>query len=245
MPSRRNDRTFFTHRHPRGAWLLIAAGLFSSTGCQDGPMYALKTVNPYFTMKEWKEDEAIGITDHERRKQLTKLAGTIESLPKERQIFWLEHLRAVMTHDPSAEMRRIAVSAAGPVNDELARGVIAMGLKDDSVKVRMEACRALGQRSEEEAAVMLAETVGSETEIDVRHAAMAALANFESQVALDSLRLALADRNPATRHLAMESLRGSTGKNYGDDPQVWIAALEGKDVEPQTPRLAERLRSVF
>jgi hypothetical protein len=55
----------------------------------------------------------------------------------------------------------------------------------------------------------------------------------------------LNDRNPATRELAVDSLRGATGKNYGDDPQVWIAALDGTPTEEAPVRLADRVRDLF
>jgi HEAT repeat protein len=92
---------------------------------------------------------------------------------------------------------------------------------------------------------MLAATVGTETSQDVKHAALAALANHKSKIAINSLKIALSDRNPATRDLAVQSLKGATNKNYGEDPKVWIAALEGKPTEEVPTRLAERVRDFF
>ncbi len=124
--------------------------------------------------------------------------------------------------------------------------MIDKGLDDDSTKVRMEACQALGKRQGDDAARMLAATVGTETSDDVKHAALTALSNHKSQLAIDSLKIALSDRNPATRDLAVQSLKGATGKNYGDDPTVWIAALDGKKPTSQPPtRIADRIRNMF
>ncbi len=215
-------------------------------GCQDGPMYALKTVNPYYVINEWRADEAIGVSDHVRRKQLAKLAETIHTLPAERQTFWAGQLTAMLENDPSPEMRRLAVRAARKLDSASALPMIEKGLDDESMKVRMEACRSLGSRSGEEEARLLAATVGTESNVDVKQAAIKALGNHKSQIAVDSLQIALSDRNPATRSLAVDSLRGSTGKNYGDDPKVWIAALEGKQVVEESPvRFADRVRSFF
>jgi HEAT repeat protein len=208
-------------------------------------MYALKVANPFYSMREWKRDEAIGVTDHERRKQLALLADTIGQMPADKQTFWAGHLQKMIDSDQSPEMRRLAVRAAGSLRDTSAMAMIDKGLDDESVKVRMEACQALGRRGGDDAARLLAATIGSETNEDVKHAAMAALANHNNPIAIDALKIALADRNPATRVLAIESLKGATGKNYGDDPQVWIAALEGKPTEQAAPRFAERLRNFF
>lgn len=229
-------------------WLqrcLLVAVSCAVCGCQDGPMYALKTVNPYFVMKEWRDDEALGVTDHERRKQLRRLGDAVADLPAERQQFWAGQLTSMIENDASAEMRRLAVRASAGLDTPTAMPIIESGLDDSSVKVRMEACRVLGGKDGDEAARMLAATFGTETDQDVRHAAVEALARHPNQIAIDSLRLALNDRNPATRSLAVTSLKGATGKDYGDDPDVWIAALEGKPVEETPTRLADRVRSWF
>jgi hypothetical protein len=231
---------------PRVVILCVASaacGLL--VGCQDGPLYALKAANPFYSMREWKRDEAIGVTDHERRRQLNLLAETIGTMPAGKQQFWAGHLDKLIDNDASPEMRRLAVRAAGRLTDPSAVAMIEKGLDDDSMKVRMEACRALGERPSDESVRLLAATVGTETSEDVKHAALTALANHRNPTATDSLKQALADRNPATRDLAMKSLRKSTGKNYGNDPEVWIAALEGKPTEQAPTRLADRVRGLF
>jgi len=223
--------------------ILGAIGLAClSTGCKDGPMYALKHANPYFPMRQWASDEKIGVTDHERRGELQSLADTMPGLSVERQEFWTGHLQKIYEHDESPEMRRLAVLAAGKSSDPVVMSVIEKGLEDDVIKVRMEACRALGSRPDEAATSLLAATVGSSQNQDVRHAAIQALAQHTGKIASDSLKLALQDRDPATQSLVIGSLRQSTGKDYGSDPESWIAALEGKDVEEQ-PRGG--LRSYF
>lgn len=237
------------HRHRRGTLVttiaIAASSVVTICGCQDGPLYALKVANPYFTMREWKRDEELGVTDHQRRQELAKLAETIDTLPEDRQQFWVGHLEQMLEHDESPEMRRLVVQAAGRLDGPDAIRLIEKGLDDASVKVRMEACRSLSKKSGEEATRLLVATIGTDTNQDVKHSAMVALSEHKNQIAIDSLRLALSDRNPATRELAMESLRGATGKNYGDDPEVWIAALDGKPTEEAPVRLADRVRDLF
>ncbi|NND99738.1 MAG: HEAT repeat domain-containing protein [Pirellulaceae bacterium] len=218
--------------------LFAAIGSFAISGCHDGPLYALKHVNPYFTMKEWREDRAFGVTDHQRRNELLTLCEQIGDMPMERQTFWSGHLNKMIDNDPSPEMRRLAINAAGKLKTNTAVGLIEKGLKDDSIKVRMEACRALGRRSEPYAAQLLASTAGSETEQDVQHAAIAAMGSHKNQIATNSLRMALSDRNPATQSIAMQSLRSVTGKNYGNKPDAWLAALDKTPV-PTAPALTD------
>jgi hypothetical protein len=215
------------------------------TGCHDGPMYGIKAANPFYSYKQWKADEAYGPTDHVRRQELTKLAGMMETLPPERQTYWFNHLRGVMENDESPEMRRLAVLAAGKCSVAQSSELISEGLKDESLKVRLTACEMLGDRKDEESTRLLAEVAGSTSDTDVRNAAYAALGKHQSKIAVDALKLALDDRDPATRSLAVASLRGSTGKNYGDDPQSWIAALDGQDVPEQPVQLAERVKNMI
>lgn len=245
MPCRNGNACFAIRFLARSLTAVLVASALSLSGCQDGPMYALKVANPYFSMKEWRADEKIGITDHQRRHELLGLASSIASLPQDRQAFWLDHLEKVVEADESPEMRRIAIHAAGRSSHPQAIEVVRQGTKDESTKVRMEACKSLQRLGTDDAALMLAETIGSETDLDVRHAAMKSLGGFQNKIAVDSLRLVLTDRNPATRGLAMESLRTSTGENYGDDPQAWIAALDGKPTEPVPTRIADRVRNLF
>jgi hypothetical protein len=221
---------------------LAISTLLLTAGCHDGPMYGLKAINPYYSMKEWQADEDLGPTDHLRRGELNKLVAVMPSLPEEKQAVWFTHLRGILDHDSSPEMRRMAILAAGRSKLPESAELIQRGLKDDSMKVRLASCRVLGERTDPESTRLLAETAGSTSEVDVRNAALAALANHRSPVAIDALKLALDTRDPATRDLALESLRDATGKDYGDDPQVWIAALEGKEpaAEPAT-RFADRL----
>ncbi|SMP50267.1 HEAT repeat-containing protein [Neorhodopirellula lusitana] len=193
-------------------------------------MYALKQANPYFSMQQWKADQKIGITDHERREELMSLAESMPNLPADRQQYWSGHLKQIFENDESAEMRRLAILAAGKTNNAEMLKLVEKGLDDDNLKVRMEACRALGNRPEDEAARLLASTVGKSQDQDVRHAAITALAKHPGKIASDSLKLALQDRDPATQNLVIGSLRQSTGQDYGTDPETWIAALDGKDV---------------
>lgn len=195
-------------------------------------MYALKTVNPYFTMREWKQDRALGVTDHERRNQLLSLARKIGTMPEKDQQFWGTHLGRIVNNDPSPEMRRLAVLAASRAKTDNALAIIQKGLEDDSIKVQMESCQALGVRTEPEAARLLAGTIGSTTETDVKHAAIAAIGKHGGNIPLDSLKIVLREQNPATIDLAINSLKGVTGEDYGSDPNQWIAAL---NTTPSTP----------
>ncbi len=215
---------------------LAAIVTTAAAGCHDGPLYAIKKVNPYFVMKEWKEDRELGVTDDQRRQELVKLTSSIAAQSAERQRYWMGELTKIMENDPSAEMRFLAVAAAGKAADQTALALIERGLDDDDLKVRMEACRALGRRGDDAAARMLAAVVGTETDDDVRKSAIAALGNFQNRTAVDSLRGQLKNSDPAMQRLVISSLRDATGKDYGDQPREWIAALNEPATDPGSGR---------
>ena len=224
--------------------VMIAGGLVSTVGCHDGPLYQLKKVNPFY-VSQWNADKKIGVTDTQRRDELQLLASSVGSMSAAEQAKWIPHLNQLIENDPNVEMRRLAVRAAGRISDPRSMDLIKRGLDDDAAKVRMQACSSLGNKSGDDAARLLVATIGTEGNLDVKHSAMEALGNFQSPIASQSLRTALVDSNPATKQLAMESLRGVTGKDYGDDPSVWIAALDGQEVEEPKSRIAEVFRGIF
>jgi hypothetical protein len=238
-----SNTTFRTRRWP--STIVLACLLATATGCHDGPLYGLKVINPYYSQRQWKEDEKYGITDHQRKKELVKLVDSLPRLPAQRQEYWLKNLEQIMEHDESADMRRTAVMAAGQLNHPTADKIVQKGFEDESTKVRIACCQTLANRNDAEATRMLAQAAGSSTNQDVRKEAFVALGKHKGPLATDALRLALEDRDPATRVIAMKSLRSTTGKNYGNEPDAWIAALQGKEVEEQPIRFAERLESMI
>lgn len=205
---------------------LLAVLLLGMTGCHDGPLYGLKQVNPYYVMKEWGHDRAMGVTDHDRFQELQSLAASVGTMPADRQAFWLQHLNKIMDHDPSPAMRHQAVLAAGNVQAPEALQLIQRGLNDESIKVQMLACEVLGKRTERDAAQLLASTIGITTELDVKNSAIEAIGKHKGAIPTNSLRLVLDEQDPAMVDLAMTSLRGVMGKNYGNDPKQWIAAID-------------------
>lgn len=226
--------------------IIVASVITSLTGCHDGPLYALKYANPYFH-HEWRQDRAFGVTDHQRRQELLKLSKVIDTMEPKEQAFWYQQVQNIMESDPSPEMRRLCVLAAGKVATPDALTLIETGLKDDNLMVQMQACKALGVRKEPRAAEILATTIGSTSELDVKHAAIEAIAQHDGKTAVNSLRLVLEDVNPATTDLAISSLRTVTNEDYGTDPAAWIAKLDQAtpaDGDANNPRLANEPQEI-
>lgn len=226
--------------------LLVVA---SASGCQDGPMFALKKANPYYSSYEWAADEAIGPTDATREAELRELAGSIATMDPEDQRRWLGDLAKIMKYDPSPHMRCQAVHAAARATVPEALSVLTTGVEDDHVKVRIASCSALGSRQEPEATRLLAESVNSETNKDVRLAAIKSLGSHEGPQATDALKLALQEPELAYQHASIASLRKITGRDVGNQPEAWVALLESPEGSSggtdRSPSWSERLGNFF
>lgn len=218
-----------------------------ASGCHDGPLYALKEVNPYFRHR-WNADESLGPSDHTRRAALESLCENIEAMPADEQQAWGDDLRLLLENDENPEMRRLAVQAAGAIPGDPGLQLVLKGIEDENMKVRQTACKALSQRSEPEAIAALAEAAGSDTNDDVRLTAVKYLGSSNHPQAISALRTAVQSTDPAFQSVAIASLRQVTGQDFGRSPEAWVAYLDGKPVpedEAQETRWAERLRTWF
>jgi hypothetical protein len=226
-------------RNPRMLIRSCSMGLLLLAGCADGPFYGIKQTMPWIR-SQWRADEKLGPTDHQRREELQELAGKLRRMPPDEQTRWLQLLEGVVAHDQSPLMRQLAVRTAGASDRPEAMPVIVAGANDKDSIVRMAACDVLGQRSEPEAITKLAELAGGDLDSHVQLAAIRALAHHEGTAVDDAMRQALEQNDPMMRLAAMEALKAQRGVDYGKDPAAWVAALDGKN-PPNRPSWAQRL----
>lgn len=220
-------------------------------GCHDGPMYALKRVNPWYTAYEWKADEALATTDAQREAELKALISQIDSMPPAEQQSWVDQLDQLMEHDQSAHMRALAVRAAANSNIASSLGIIERGLDDDDSKVRIVSAQSLAARSEQEATRLIIKTIHSESNKDVRLAAITSLGNHRGDGVTETLRSTLEEPDLAYQYSSIASLRKVTGKDAGQSVDAWIAMLDSPASSETAPSetdgksWASRLRKVF
>lgn len=219
--------------------LLLPLLLFGGAGCLDGPLFALKKMNPYFR-REWAKDVAIGPTYYERIEELRLLKAQLAGMPEEEQTKWLVHLDAIVKHDPSPEMRREAVLALGSVSSTQSATIIQYAANDSAAKVRMAVCQAIARQSEQIAYPVLQKMLKDEDEDGVRKEAVLALGNFNSTESRGMLTAVLQEKSPAMQFVATEALEKSTGMHYGGNVAKWKSYLAGETPEADTPSIAER-----
>ena len=105
--------------------------------------------------------------------------------------------------------------------------------------------RARPRAAESASVKSLESSLRADEDIDVRLAAAEALGKIKSPEAVQAIRVALDDRDPALQYAGVQSMKSITGQDYGPDVQAWRqVAAGGTPPAAETPSLAERLRRV-
>lgn len=186
-----------------------------------------------------------GPTADQRIAELRKRSAEAEK-KGEQEAFGRELAAAILAeHDP--RVRGQIVSLAAGIRCAGAEGVCEGALADPDPTVRMAACRAWAERGGERGVKLLADTIDSEQDVDVRLEAVAALGKTRSADAIPQLARSLEDPDPAVQYRAVAALRSVSGRDLGNDVNAWrtwaLKEPAARDAEPVT--LAERLRQVF
>jgi HEAT repeat protein len=162
--------------------------------------------------------------------------------PEQREI--TDQLARQIQVEPDPLVREAVVATIAEFRTPMAQQVLEAGLADQNENVRVACCQALGRRGESVSVATLANVLRTEQDIDVRLAAAEALGKIKSPEAIQALVVALDDRDPALQYVGVQAMKSITGQDYGPDVQAWrTVATGGSPPSPQTPSLAERLRS--
>jgi HEAT repeat protein len=91
----------------------------------------------------------------------------------------------------------------------------------------------------------LAETLSSDTDVDVRLAAAKALSTAADPDAVKALGQALEDADPAMQFVAVASMKNVTGKDLGNDVNAWRQLAKQPDPPVRERSWAGRLKQIF
>ena len=168
------------------------------------------------------------------------MRSTGSDTPEQREI--TDQLAKQMQVEPDPIVRQAVVRAIAEFRTPIAQQVLEAGLADENEAVRVACCKALGQRGKRPRSKAWLTRCADE-DIDVRLAAAEALGKIKSPEAVQAIRVALDDRDPAMQYAGVQSMKSLTGEDYGPDVQAWRqVAAGGTPPAAATPSLAERLR---
>lgn len=231
----------------RGWWVGLSTAfcLGALVGCADGPIPYMMALNPSMR-RQWEADESYRPTLHRQLAEVEALRAQGPRLSTDQQRHWSEELAFVLQSHSNPLLRAACVETLAVLTVPESDQGLRLAMKDADSTVRIAACRAWGSRGGQPGLELLAEALGSDTDVDVRMAAARELKRFSDPVAYQALGLALQTDNPALQHRAIESLKAASGRDYGHDIRAWQEFAEGKDPGPEyTPSLAERVRQLF
>jgi HEAT repeat protein len=226
---------------PQAGLLLAAVCVLSAGGCADGFIPEARSLNPY-VRKQWDEDEKRGPTYYKRMEELRQVRAQAHQLPAPEKQRLAKEIVDVLAIEKSptvrAELAKTLAVLPGPASLVALEGVST----DNDPDVRAAACQALAGQQGPEAVKLLAQLNG-DADLDVRMEAARALGRHKSPEAVKALALSLEENDPAIQRVAMESLKSSTGKDFGNNLKSWHEFLDGGNPRPpDAPSWAERLR---
>ena len=162
-----------------------------------------------------------GLTPREKIERLEQLAIRLPSKSPSEQQALVKELTTTLTQEPDPLIRKALVSAIGALSDPYSNPTLHAALDDPSSHVRKAACYAWAKRPSEAATNALVGVLQTDEDADVRIAAVWALGQIRSPLALQQLGTALDSTDPALQMAAMRSLRAVTGQDLGNDVNQW------------------------
>ena len=225
----------------RRFWVLLPL----LAGCNGGPVPEAAALNPYYR-RQWQADEEAGPTYYARLAEYQSLQRRAASMSPEEQEQVTLHMAELLNQETNSLLRREIVITLGRVASPSAAAPLRAASTDADPDLRVAACRAWGRLGGPEALAALSLVVKDDEHLDVRLAATQELGKFSGPQVIEVLAVALNDQDPALQFTAVESLRSTTGRNYGNDVAGWRAFVQGNSSQPPPgPSLADRVRGLF
>jgi HEAT repeat protein len=189
----------------------------------------------------------------------TKDTDPLGTLAPKQQMTELQELRAALPEKPAEEHRVKAAELAQRYRNEsdpllraqvvrtIARcaspeagDTLRAALQDSERDVRIAACEGWGEHGGPQAAGLLGQAVRRDKSPDVKLAAARGLGKLKDPEVATMLAPALDDPDPALQYRAVQSLRESTGKDFGDSVAAWREFVRGG--APQEISTAQRMK---
>ena len=218
-------------------WLVIAVVLLG--GCTGGLAGHLPTWS-FFA----KEDNTTYVTPAKQIAKLQTLAeGAASKSAAEQERIAVELARQIRNEqDPL--LREQIVRTAAHFTSPTADAVLGAALQDRDTLVRLAAIEAIAGRGGSDAVQALSRLVENEGDIDVRLAAARALGDLQDPATTEALVAALESPDPALQYRAMQSLKSTTGKDFGDDAEAWLQYARGETPQAKPYSFVDSLKKL-
>ena len=226
------------------AALLVCCTLIPLTGCAATSERANGLFAKMFS-KETPEQKLHIKTPDDRIKELKQLAKVAKKKTPEEQQPLVGALSEEYRQENIPSVRRQLLKTLALFPQPQALATIVSGLEDKDLETRRMACSCLGMRGGEDSVRELTRIISSDTNVDVRLAAVRAMGGTRDKGALMPLAEALVDPDPAVQARAEEGLTTISGRHFGNNVEAWKEyAQTGASTAPEMS-VAERLHRAF
>lgn len=172
--------------------------------------------------------------------QLQELRETLPGLPPDQQAAKAMELSQRYRVETDPLLRAQVVRAISRCAHPAAGETLSAALHDSDRDVRRAACEGWGDHGGPQAPVLLGQAIRKDKSMDVRIEAARALGKLKDPEVVQMLAPALDDPDPALQYRAVQSLRQSTGKDFGDNVVSWREFANGG--RPEEISTAQRMK---
>jgi len=146
-----------------------------------------------------------------------------------------QRLAEEIQQESNPVVRQEMIKSIAKCENSIAELVLRAGLNDNDADVQIESCRAWGNWHTSDSVPLLSQLLRNEAAaLDVKLAAVTALADTENEQAVAALSVALEkDSDPALQHKAVLALQRLTDHRFGNDLVAWRNFVDHGD-EDQT-----------
>jgi HEAT repeat protein len=226
------------------AALVVCCCLAMLAGCAETAEHTSGLISSVFHKKT--PEQILNIkTPDDRVKELRKLAKAAKKKTPEEQERIVTELAKEIQQENDPFLRRQILRTLAVYPPPLAAAVITAGLADSDTETRRVACTCLGIRGGKDSVQELTRVMASDTNLDVRLAAVRAMGHTHDSSAMPPLAESLIDPDPAVQALARGSLKAVSGRDYGNNVQAWREYAQSGETTAPEVSLAERMRRAF
>jgi hypothetical protein len=223
----------------------MAFVLLFVVGCADGPFFHLKKLNPVI-VDQWKKDQLRGPVYADRIEEFDTLRDQITNYAPDEQARYIQTISDVAKTDTSPEIRRRVVMVLEQVMQDPNATSTVVGLaQDKNEKVRIAVAKALAKSTDQEATRSLLAMAAGDKSQQVRHHATKSLGLHKSDEVKQFLVQQLNEKSPATQASATDALKDYTGVDFRGDVVKWKQYMNGEEVEPTQPSIADQFFSIW
>lgn len=159
--------------------------------------------------------------------QLQTMQEEIPQMPPEQQQAKAAELAQRYRNESDPILRAQIVRTIARCGSPVAAETLSAALGDSDRDVRIICCDAWAYHGGPLAVPQLSKTLRLDKSNDVRMAAARSLGSLKGPEVVEALAPALDDPDPALQYRAIQSLRKSTGKDFGDDVNSWREFAHG------------------